>query len=144
MLVATAKSQLSDTSLISASSGNVKITSSLTSNITTDRRLVAAGSGAGIAVGVVVTDSEAFIDSTNATPVSAKNLTVSADTDDNAPTTGKSSPSGSKGNDTKSNSPTDNPANGGILGAVRPPRAARPTASRRPPTGTRTSAPRSP
>ena len=113
VLVATAKSQLSDTSSISATSGNVKITSSLTSNVTTVADSSAAGSGAGIAVGVVVTDSEAFIDSTNATPVSAMNLTVTADTADNAPTTGKSSPSGSKGNDTNSNSPTNNPANGG-------------------------------
>ena len=113
VLVATAKSQLSGTSSISATNGNVKITSKLTSNIATVADSSAAGSGAGIAVGVVVTDSEAFIDSTNATPVSAKGLTVSADTDDNTPTTGKSSPNGSKGNDTGANNPTDNPANGG-------------------------------
>ena len=113
VLVANATSQLSDTSSISAVNGNVKITSSLTTNITTIADSSSSGSGAGIAVGVVVTDSEAFIDSTNATPVNAKSLTVSADTDDNTPTTGKSSPNGSKGNDTNSNSPTDNPANGG-------------------------------
>ena len=113
VLVATAQSQLSDTSSISAANGNVKITSSLTSNVTTVADSSAAGSGAGIAVGVVVTTSQAFIDSTNATPVTAKSLTVTADTADNAPTTGKSSPNGSKGNDTNANSPTDNPANGG-------------------------------
>ena len=142
VLVATAKSQLSDTSSISATNGNVKITSKLTSNMTTIADSSASGSGAGIAVGVVVTDSEAFIDSTNATPVSAKSLTVPADTDDNTPTTGKSSPGGSKGNDTSGNDPTNNPANGGSS-AQSSAAAARPTASRRPPTATRTSAPRS-
>ena len=113
VLVANAKSQLSDTSSISATSGNVKITSSLTSNITTMADSSAAGSGAGIAVGVVVTDSEAFIDSTNATPVNAKSLTVSADTDDNTPTTGKSSPNGIEGERHQLQQPTNNPANGG-------------------------------
>ena len=112
VLVANAKSQLSDTSSISATNGNVKISSSMTSTITTVADSSAAGSGAGIAVGVVVTDSEAFIDSTNAAPVTSKGLSVTADTNDNTPTTGKSSPKGSKGNDTGSNDPTGNPANG--------------------------------
>src|SRR5262249_10762001 len=57
-LVATATSQLSDTSSISAPAGNVKITSSVKSNITTNADASLSGSGAGIAVSVVVTDSE--------------------------------------------------------------------------------------
>ena len=93
-LVATATSQLSGTSAISASGGNVKITSAITSNITTNASASLSGSGAGIAVAVVVTDSEAFIDSTAATPVLAKNVTVSADTNNTAPTTGQASAGG--------------------------------------------------
>ncbi|HTZ05978.1 MAG TPA: carbohydrate-binding protein, partial [Gaiellaceae bacterium] len=111
VLVANSTSKLTDTSSITASSGNVKITSSLSSSITTVADSSAAGSGAGIAVGVVVTDSEAYIDSTATTPVTAKNLTVTADTNDTAPTSGTSSPKGSQGNDTKANDPTNNPAN---------------------------------
>ncbi len=93
-LVATATSQLSGTSSISAPSGNVKITSSVTSNITTTADATQSKSGAGIAVGVVVTDSEAFVDSTAPTPVNAKGLTVSADTNNAAPTSGTASPGG--------------------------------------------------
>ena len=94
VLVATAKSQLSGTSAIS-SGGNVKITASLTTNITTEADATLSKSGAAFAVGVVVTDSEAFVDSTATTPVSANSLTVSADTSNTSPTTGKASPGGS-------------------------------------------------
>ena len=58
-------------------------------NITTIADATLSGSGAGIAVGVVVTDAEAFINSTAATPVTAQGLTVSADTNNTAPTTGR-------------------------------------------------------
>ena len=75
----------------------VKITSSVKTNITSLADSSAAGSGAGIAVAVVITDSEAFIDSTAVTPVTAESLTVSADTDNTAPTTGITSPRGAKG-----------------------------------------------
>src|SRR5262249_11414081 len=73
-------------------------------------------SGAGIAVAVFVTDSEAFVDSKADTPIDAKKLSVMADTDNNAPTDAKSSPKGedpkannsdsSKNSTTNSNSPT--------------------------------------
>ena len=112
VLVANATSKLTDTSSISATSGDVKITSAMTTSVMTIADSSAAGSGAGIAVGVVVTDSEAYVDSTASAPVTAKSLTVTADTNDTTPTTGTSSPKGSKGNDTQANSPTSNPANG--------------------------------
>ncbi len=98
VLVATAKSQLSGTSTIS-SGGDVKITANLTTNITTEADATLSKSGAAFAVGVVVTDSEAFVDSTAGTPVSAPNLTVSADTSNTSPTTGKASPGGSNSED---------------------------------------------
>ncbi len=65
-LVANSTSNLSGTSTISATSGNVTISSNLKSSITTQADATQSGSGAGIAVGVVVTHSEAFIDSTAA------------------------------------------------------------------------------
>ncbi len=102
-LVASATSQLSGTSTISASSGNVKISSSLTTNITTVADATLSGSGAGIAVGVVVTTSKAFVDSTAGTPITAKTLTVSADTSNTAPTTGTASPSTSSSNSSSTN-----------------------------------------
>ena len=101
---ATGKSQLSDTSVISATGGNVKITSSVKTNITSIADSSLAGSGAGISVAVLTTDSEAFVDSTAPAPITAKNLTVSADTDNTAPTTGTASPRGAKGNDESANS----------------------------------------
>ena len=88
------KSQLSGTSSITTSTGDVAITSNVKTNVATTADASAAGLGAGIAVAVFVTDSEAYIDSTAATPVTAKNLTVSADTDNAAPTKGTASPKG--------------------------------------------------
>ena len=107
-LVATATSQLSGMSTISASAGNVKITSSLKTNITTIADATLSGSGAGIAIAVVVTDSEAFVDSTAAIPVLALSLLLSADTANAAPTTGTASPGGSSsgGSGTDANSPS--------------------------------------
>ena len=101
-------SHLSDTSTITTSGGNVTISASLKSNITTLGNAIQSGSGAGIAVGVLVTDSEAYVDSTAATPVSAKGLTVSADTDNTAATTGTAAPGGADkgGNGTAANNPT--------------------------------------
>ena len=64
--------------------------------VTSNADSSAAGSGAGIAVAVFVTNSEAFIDSNAATPVTAASLTMSADTDNAAPTTAKSSPKGAR------------------------------------------------
>ena len=93
VLVANAKSQLSGTSTISAA-GDVTISANLKTNITTEADATQSKSGAAFAVGVVVTDSEAFVDSTAATPVVAKSLTVSADTNNTSPTTGKASPGG--------------------------------------------------
>ena len=101
-------SHLSDTSTITTSGGNVTISASLKSNITTLGNAIQSGSGAGIAVGVLVTDSEAYVDSTAVTPVSAKGLTISADTDNTAATTGTAAPGGAdkNGNGTDANSPT--------------------------------------
>ena len=106
--MATATSQLSDTSTISASAGNVKITASMKTNITTIADATLSGSGAGIAISVVVTDSEAFVDSSAPTPVLAKSLLVSADTTNAAPTTGTASPGGasSSGSGQDANSPS--------------------------------------
>ncbi|HET7465666.1 MAG TPA: hypothetical protein VFL29_03300, partial [Candidatus Dormibacteraeota bacterium] len=102
-----AHSQLSDTSSIVANSGNVSMTSNLTTNVTTTADSTLSGSGAGIAVAVLTTDSEAFIDSTNTNPISAKGLTISADTNNTAPTTAKASPGGAKGaNDSSADTPS--------------------------------------
>ncbi|MCY7286954.1 MAG: hypothetical protein LH624_01545, partial [Cryobacterium sp.] len=110
LLVASATSQLSGTSVISAARGSVTISSTMTTYVNTAADSSASGSGAGIAVGVVVTKSEAFVDSTAATPITAQNLAVTADTDNSAPTTGTSSPRGAKGaNDQPGNSPTRTP-----------------------------------
>ncbi|HEY4412851.1 MAG TPA: hypothetical protein VGN06_07620, partial [Gaiellaceae bacterium] len=109
VLVATAQSQLSDVSTISATNGNVKIDSAMSANVTTLADSSTSQSGGGVAVGVVVTDSEAFINSTATEPVQAKGLNVSADTTDSSPTTGKASQGGSSGNDTSANSPASNP-----------------------------------
>ena len=75
-------------------------------NVTSTADATSAGSGAGIAVIVVLTSSQAFVDSTAATTVTGKSLTVSADTDNSAPTTGTSSPKGASENDGSANSPT--------------------------------------
>src|SRR5712691_8050403 len=101
---ATAKSQLSGTSSITAASGDASITSNLKTNITSTADSTGSGSGAGIAVAVLTTDSESFVDSTAGTPISAKNLTLSADTNNVAPTTAKESPGATKGNDEDANS----------------------------------------
>ena len=93
-VLALGKSQLSGTSWITTSAGDVAISSNVKTNVTTNADASAAGLGAGIAVAVFVTDSEAYIDSTAATPVTAKNLTVAADTDNAAPTKGTASPKG--------------------------------------------------
>ena len=97
-VLAIAKSQLSGTSAISAAGQNVTIGSNVKTNVSTNADSSASGLGAGIAVAVFVTQSEAFIDSNAATPVSAANLAINADTDNAAPTSGKSSPKGSDGN----------------------------------------------
>ena len=68
VLVANAISQLSGTSTISAVNGNVTISANLKTNITTEADATLSSSGAAFAVGVVVTDSEAYVDSTAATP----------------------------------------------------------------------------
>ncbi len=94
VLVASAATKLTGASTISAANGDVKITASLTTNITTEADATQSKSGAAFAVGVVVTDSEAYVDSTAGTPVLANNLTVSADTNNTTPTTGKASPGG--------------------------------------------------
>jgi len=107
-ILANAKSQLSDTSAISAT-GNVSITSNLTTNIQATADASTAGSGAGIAIVVLTTDSEAFIDSSAATPISSQGLTISADTNNTAPTTAKASAAGSQGND--SGNTSNNPSN---------------------------------
>ena len=96
VLVASALSRLTDTSSIAATSGTVNISSSMTTNVTTTADSSLSGSGAGIAVGIVVTDSEAYVDSTNSKPVHATSLTVSADTNDASPTSGKASPGGTE------------------------------------------------
>ena len=106
VLVSSAKSQLSGTSTISAANGNVAIVSNMKTRITTIGDSHSTGSGGGIGVGVVVTDSQAFIDSNASTPVTAKSVTISADTDNLTPTTAKAAPGGSKGIDTNANSPT--------------------------------------
>ena len=94
VLVASAVSTLTGAATISAGSGDVKISSNLTTNITTEADATQSKSGAAFAVGVVVTDTEAYVDSTAGTPVLAKNLTLSADTNNTSPTTGKASPGG--------------------------------------------------
>ena len=103
---ATGKSQLSGTSSISANGKKVSITSSVKTKVTSNADSSTAGSGAGIGVAVFVTSSEAFIDSSAATPVTAASLDISAETDNAAPTTAKSSPKGATGNDANANNPT--------------------------------------
>ncbi|MFL6035275.1 MAG: beta strand repeat-containing protein, partial [Gaiellaceae bacterium] len=103
-VLAIAKSQLSGTSAISAPGKDVSIGSNVKTNVSTNADSSASGLGAGIAVAVFVTQSGAFIDSNAATPVSAANLAISADTDNAAPTSGKSSPKGSDGDASKSTS----------------------------------------
>ncbi|HEV8463176.1 MAG TPA: hypothetical protein VGQ38_20990, partial [Gaiellaceae bacterium] len=108
-----ALTHLSDTGSINAgTTGNVTLSASLKSNITTIGDATQSGSGAGIAVAVLITDSEAYIDSTAGTPVTAKSLTLTADTDNNAPTTGSAAPGGAdkNGNGTSANSPTQSSA----------------------------------
>ena len=105
VVVASALSRLTDTASIAAASGTVGISSSMTTNVTTKADSSASKSGAGIAVGIVVTDSEAYVNSTSANPVHATGLTVQADTNDSAPTTGKASPGGTDSS-SDANSPT--------------------------------------
>src|ERR1700674_4142567 len=99
-VLANAKSQLSGASSISAPGGDVSITSNLKTNITSTADSTGAGSGAGIAIAVLTTDSEAFVDSTAATPITSKNLTLSADSNNSATNTAKESPGAATGNDT--------------------------------------------
>jgi len=54
----------------------------------------------------MITESKAFIDSTALKPIDVKSLTITADTDNNAPTSAKSAPGGATNNDDSSNSPT--------------------------------------
>ncbi|MHB1244386.1 MAG: beta strand repeat-containing protein, partial [Gaiellaceae bacterium] len=103
-VIAIGTSKLSDTSTISAASGAVALTSNVKTSIASDADSSSAGSGAGIAVAVLVTTSEAFVDSSAATPVSAQSLTLTADTDNTAPTTAKSSSKGTTENDQSANS----------------------------------------
>ena len=105
-VLASGKSQLSGKSSISTPTGDVSITSSVKTKVSSAADSSASGSGAGIAVVVFVTDSEAYIDSNADMPINAKSLTITAETDNDAPTTAKSSPKGSNGNDTSANSPT--------------------------------------
>ena len=98
-VIAFGKTRLSGTSVIAASSGAVALSSNVKTDITGAADSTLAGSGAGIAVVVIVTSSEAFIDSNAATPVTATSLTVSADTDNSAPTTATTSPGGATDND---------------------------------------------
>ena len=98
-MIALGKSKLSDTSVIAAPSGAVALTSNVKTNITSNADSHGRQAGAGIAVAVLVTSSEAFVDSTAATPVNGTSLTISADTDNTAPTTAKSSPKGTSEND---------------------------------------------
>ncbi|HEX5588659.1 MAG TPA: hypothetical protein VFX65_00020, partial [Candidatus Limnocylindrales bacterium] len=105
-VLAIGRSQLSGTSSISTPTGDVTISSSVKTKVATNADSSASGLGAGIAVAVFVITSEAFIDSTNATPITAKNLTVSADADDQAPTTATASPKGAQGTGTDPNDPT--------------------------------------
>src|SRR5260370_14611711 len=84
-VLANAVSQLSGTSAITAT-GNVSITSNVKTNISSKADSTGAGSGAGIAVAVLPTDSEAFVDSAAATPITSTNLTLSADHTTTAPT----------------------------------------------------------
>ncbi|HEY8729131.1 MAG TPA: hypothetical protein VIL94_06075, partial [Acidothermaceae bacterium] len=107
---ATSTSQLSGTSLINASNGNASITANLKTEVETTADSSASGSGAGIAVSVLTTDTEAFVDSTAGTPITAQDLNIAADTENSAATTGKSSPKGADaagGNDTSANKPGD-------------------------------------
>jgi hypothetical protein len=109
-VLALSKSRLSGTSWIS-SGGKVAVTSLVKTNVSTDGSAELGSSGAGVAVAVFVTNSEAIVDSTAATPITATSLNVSADTSNNAPTTAEASPSGEdpssdKSKSTSSNSPT--------------------------------------
>jgi len=106
--IAHAITHLSDASVITAANGKVSLSSNLKSNITTTANALQSGSGAGIAVAVLVTDSEAYIDSTAATPLTAQSLSISADTDNAAPTTATAAHGGADkgGSETSANSPT--------------------------------------
>src|SRR5262249_29135492 len=115
-VLALSKSQLSGTSSIKSTGGNVSITSNVKTSASSSGDAELGGSGAGVAIAVFVTDSEAYVDSKDATPIEAKKLTLAADTDNNAPTDAKASPKGedpkannsdsSKNSTTNSNSPT--------------------------------------
>ena len=104
-VLALAKSHLSGTGTIDTN-GAVKLASDVKTNVTSTANAESSGSGAGIAVIVMITDSQAFIDSTAPTPVTAASLTLWADTDNTAPTTGTASPDGAEQNDGSANSPT--------------------------------------
>ncbi|HET7128249.1 MAG TPA: hypothetical protein VFJ93_04150, partial [Gaiellaceae bacterium] len=106
-VLALSKSQLSGTSWIS-SGGKVAVTSLVKTNVSTDGSAELGSSGAGIAVAVFVTDSQAIVDSTAATPITATSLNVSADTKNSAPTTAEASPSGQDPNSDKSTSTSSN------------------------------------
>ncbi|MFN2609691.1 MAG: hypothetical protein ABR507_02275, partial [Actinomycetota bacterium] len=109
-LISTAKSQLSGTSSISAPGKAILITALTTSSILSNGDGSGAGKGAGIAVAVIISDTEAFIDSTNATPITAGSLTLNSDTDQTVTTTAKASAGGSSANDDTANNRTKKPA----------------------------------
>ena len=122
-VLATASSRVTGTSSVDADTGDVSVTSNIKTSVTSHADATSGGSGAGIAVAVMVTSSEAYVDSTASTPVKGKSLTVSADTDNAAPTTGTSSPKGAKGsNDQPANDPTQKAKTkikgGQVLGAT--------------------------
>jgi hypothetical protein len=107
-VLATSKTQLSDTSSITAVGNDVALGSSVKTSVESTADSALSSSGAAIAVIVLITSSEAFVDSNAATPVTADTLTISADTDNSGPTTAKAAPAGAEDNDTNTNSPSQN------------------------------------
>ena len=111
-VLAIAKTRLTGTSAIAAGGDDdVVLTASVKTNVTSAADASSTGSGASVAVIVMITDSQAYVDSTHATPVTGKSLTISADTDNAAPTSATSSPAGANDNaatpqGTNANSPT--------------------------------------
>ena len=112
-VLALAKTRLSRTKAIAAGDGgDVALSSNVKTSVTTAAdACVHPGSGASVAVVVMITNSEAYVDSKHATPVTGKSLTISADTDNAAPTSAQSSPAGANDNaatpqGTNANSPT--------------------------------------
>ena len=127
-VLALAKTRLSGTSAIAAGNDDdVALSSNVKTSVTTAADASSTGSGASVAVVVMITNSEAYVDSKHATPVTGKSLTISADTDNAAPTSAQSSPAGANDNaatpqGTNANSPTQQATtrvNGAhVLGAI--------------------------